>query len=116
MRAIKNICQEYDVTTVTSSLKAVEIMKYEKFDIFIVDYQMPGMNGIELLKKIRELYEVDSYIPIFCTAYGTMDLFRKEQYDMLFHYFIEKPIELDLVKKVLRKAILSARIRQYTKK
>ena len=43
LRAIKNICQEYDVTTVTSSLKAVEIMKYEKFDIFIVDYQMPQL-------------------------------------------------------------------------
>lgn len=113
LNSIRNICQEYDVTVETSSQKAAEIIKYEKFDIFIIDYQMSGMNGIELLQKIRELYEEDSYIPVFCTASGTLDLFRQEQYEMLFHYFIEKPIDLGLAKGVLRKAVLSARIRRY---
>ena len=36
---------------------ALEILKKEKFDIIFMDHQMPGMDGVETLAKIREMEE-----------------------------------------------------------
>jgi DNA-binding response OmpR family regulator len=44
---------EFRVATVTSAPVAISIIQSEKYDAIISDYQMPDMNGIDLLKKIR---------------------------------------------------------------
>ncbi len=44
---------EFSVTTVASAGKALETLKNTSFDAIISDYQMPEMNGIDLLKKVR---------------------------------------------------------------
>ena len=48
------LSEEYLVTTTISPLKALEYLKQNHFDLIISDYMMPEMNGIELLKKIKE--------------------------------------------------------------
>jgi PAS domain S-box-containing protein len=47
------------IVTVSSALGALAELKASKFEAVVADYQMPGMNGIELLKQIR----VHSQIP-----------------------------------------------------
>ncbi|MFA6364602.1 PAS domain S-box protein [Methanoregula sp.] len=42
------------ITTLDSAKKALEELKVHSFDAIVSDYQMPEMNGIEFLKKIRE--------------------------------------------------------------
>lgn len=44
---------EFRVETVTSAPIALEIIQTEKYDVIISDYQMPDMNGIDLLVQIR---------------------------------------------------------------
>ncbi len=46
--------ERLDVETTTSPKKALEKMEEEDYDAIIADYQMPEMDGIELLKIIRE--------------------------------------------------------------
>ena len=105
LNSIKQFCLDYDVTTETLSLKAIERIGREKFDIIIVDYQMPKLNGIELLEEIKEVFTDRKYVSIFCTAYGTIHLFEEEQNKGLFDFFIEKPFVMDKFKKTLQKAI-----------
>jgi CheY-like chemotaxis protein len=45
---------EFSVTTAASGPDALELLKTKTFDAIISDYQMPGMDGIALLKKVRE--------------------------------------------------------------
>ena len=47
---------EFRVGTVTSAERALEILAKEHYDAVISDYQMPGMNGIELLKAVRRQF------------------------------------------------------------
>jgi len=59
----------YAVVTVTDSQKALEMIRQEKPDLISLDIRMPGMDGLEVLSKIRE---IDMQIPIVVlTAYSS---------------------------------------------
>jgi DNA-binding response OmpR family regulator len=59
----------YEVVTVTDSQKALEMIRQEKPDLISLDIRMPGMDGLEVLSKIRE---IDMQIPIVVlTAYSS---------------------------------------------
>lgn len=44
---------DFKITAVLSAKQALEKLKTEKFDVVVSDYQMPEMNGIELLENLR---------------------------------------------------------------
>ena len=48
--------REYDIVTCSSAPGALEALRSQPFDAIVSDYQMPGMDGIELLKRIREQF------------------------------------------------------------
>jgi DNA-binding NtrC family response regulator len=106
LNVIKKLLRNYNVTYLRSSFEAAQLIEREKFDIYIIDYQMPTINGIELLEQIQEKSPDKKYICIFCTAYGTIHLFKEEMIRGLFDFFIEKPFEVENFKKIFDKAII----------
>lgn len=42
-----------DLTTITAPGEALELLDEREFDIVISDFQMPGMNGLELMESVR---------------------------------------------------------------
>ncbi len=45
----------YDITTCQDSIESLNIIKANEFDLFIFDYEMPGMDGKELTEKVRKI-------------------------------------------------------------
>lgn len=45
------------VQSANSGDKALELLQNEQFDLMITDYDMPKMNGLELIKKVHSIYE-----------------------------------------------------------
>jgi two-component system, chemotaxis family, chemotaxis protein CheY len=43
----------HEVHSAESGLAALKITDKERFDLFITDLNMPGMNGLELIKELR---------------------------------------------------------------
>ena len=70
--------KDYQVTGVASGEEGLVIIERERPSIVYLDMKMPGMNGIETLRKIREK---DKTLPvIMITAYGTSkDMKEAEQ-------------------------------------
>ena len=61
----------YEVTLVRDGQKAREVMKKQHFDTAILDINMPGGNGLELLKIWSQEGEPTKVILI--TAFGTIE-------------------------------------------
>jgi len=61
----------YNVTTIPDGIMALYTFQEEKFDLLILDVMMPGMNGIEVCRQIRQ---TNKEIPILMlTALGSID-------------------------------------------
>ena len=107
LMVIKGLIQGHDLTMEMSPNEAAKLIQREKFDIFIIDYQLGnGMTGIDLLELIHEEYRENAYVSIFLTAVGTMYLFKEEKAQKLFDFHVEKPFETDDFLKIFNKAVI----------
>ena len=52
----------YSVECALSGKDAIDLMAAKKYDAIVADYQIPGMDGITLLKKVRETNKTLPYI------------------------------------------------------
>lgn len=64
--------KEYQVTTFTNGPDAIDYLEDASVNLVITDYKMPKMNGVELLRKVKEQYGDDIDV-IIMTAYGTIE-------------------------------------------
>ncbi len=64
--------EELEVITANSGSMALDILANQKVDIVISDYQMPKMNGLELLQKLREKDKTKPFILL--TGRGREDI------------------------------------------
>lgn len=59
LEMLKNffLINDYECKTATNGLEALDVLKKDQIDIVITDMKMPKMDGMELLKTIRQKYE-----------------------------------------------------------
>jgi DNA-binding NtrC family response regulator len=60
----------YKVETALSGVEALALLQNKTFDIFLVDIKMPGMDGLELLSRIKEIQPEAAVIMM--TAHGSI--------------------------------------------
>ncbi len=96
--SLKNLLKQYecDAVCVTNVEEALEALQREHFDVVITDLKMPKINGIEVLKKIRELREKMNQPPLpemMLTAYDEAWAVEEAK-KMGIKSFMHKPFDL----------------------
>ncbi|MEC0093375.1 response regulator [Paenibacillus macquariensis] len=100
----------YDTFQAANGKLALELVVNESPDLVLLDMKIPGMDGLEILKRIKEL-NTDIKV-IMMTAYGELDMI-KEATDLgaLMHF--TKPFDIDemrvAVNTQLKKNVLEKR-------
>ncbi len=115
----KNICKmieaslrkerKYDINTALSGEACLKIIKEELPDLCLVDIQMPGIDGIETLKRIKE---EDPRVPvIMMTAHGTIERavnsMKLGAYDLL-----TKPFARDRLLVTVQNALINSSLQR----
>lgn len=78
----------YEVTTVESGEGALELARECSFDLVLLDIHLPGMDGIEALRRLKQ--EVPQAVVIMLTAYSTVDSAVHAMRNGALHY-LQKP-------------------------
>jgi two-component system, cell cycle response regulator DivK len=71
----------------------LELAPKENPDLVLMDIQLPGMNGIQALKKLRES-EATRAVPVLAFTASVMPQDRREIMDAGFDGFVAKPVNL----------------------
>lgn len=104
----------YETFTAEGGLKGVEECKSKNPDLIICDINMPDINGLEVLKRVKEFDELIQVIII--TAYddmeSTISAMQLGAYD-----YIEKPVDIVKLSIILKRALenrkLSKKLESY---
>jgi CheY-like chemotaxis protein len=84
----------YDLKTATSGEQALEIAKDFRPDIILLDIMMPGMNGYEVCRRLREHY-TSEHTKIIMVSARAMISERLEGYEVGADDYITKPFDGD---------------------
>ena len=107
-KRIRDGCQKalslegFEVTSVESGNKALQMIEEQHYDIILLDLMMPGISGMEVLSHCKTLHP-DSVI-IVITGYATLEHAIEAMKNGAFD-FISKPFSPEELRNVVSKAI-----------
>jgi DNA-binding NtrC family response regulator len=94
--------QGYDITTVNSGLKALDLIREQDVHIIFTDYKMPEFNGLELLAAVKQYNAAIEVIIV--TGYGSMESAVQAMKFGCYDY-LQKPFKLDHLKLIIDRII-----------
>jgi DNA-binding NtrC family response regulator len=110
LRNLEHVMQKegYEVTATQSGPNALKLLEEHPFDVVLTDLRMEKVDGMQILKKSRELYPDTEVIMI--TGYATLDSAVESMKHGAF-YYIAKPFKLEEVRKVVKEAVHKVRLK-----
>ncbi|MDQ0418362.1 two-component system, response regulator, stage 0 sporulation protein F [Thermoactinomyces sp. DSM 45891] len=99
---VKEVFSKYplQVLQAANGMQALEIVQSERPDLILLDMKMPGMDGLEILRRLKKMDETLKVIMM--TAYGELDMVEKATHLGALAHFT-KPFDIqDLCNEVIR--------------
>jgi DNA-binding NtrC family response regulator len=103
----------YRITTTTNSLEVPKILEGAQYDLIITDLKMPGLDGIDLLRMIKENNRPEEVIII--TAFGSLETAIEALSRGVFDY-ITKPFKKEQILFTMERAMRWQRLRREVQK
>ncbi|MEH7172266.1 response regulator [Priestia megaterium] len=92
----------YTTFQAANGFQAIDITKEQAPDLVLLDMKIPGMDGIEILKRLKQHDETIKVI--IMTAYGELDMIQEaKDLGALTHF--AKSFDIDEIRKVVREYI-----------
>lgn len=92
----------YRIDVATNAEFGMQLAKAERPDVVISDIQMPGMDGFEFIRKLRELPALATIPAIALTGFG-MEKDIRQTLDRGFTAYLTKPVEPSELSQLIEK-------------
>ena len=102
----------YIIETAENGMSALEKFSPGAYDLALLDMKMPGMTGLELLKKIKQIDE--DCIVILITAFASVPTAIQALKDGAYDY-VTKPVDPDELNNIVRNALESVKLKKENK-
>ena len=99
----------YEPVKAESGVEVLEVLKTERFDLILMDVQMPEMDGLEATRSIRSNNETQPII-IAMTA-NAMQSDQEECLKAGMDDYLSKPVRVDTLKAMIQKWAIEARMK-----
>lgn len=99
----------YEVVGTQSGAHALKFLEEQPFDVVLTDLKMEKVDGLQVLKRCRDLYPDAEVIMI--TGYATLESAVQTMKHGAF-YYVAKPFKLDEVRKVVKEAVEKVRLKK----
>ena len=103
------LSENYDISITDNGSNALSILSDEHFDVVLTDLRMPGLDGLNFLKKV--MVGENQPACIMFTAYGSVEN-AVEAMRAGAHDYLTKPLNLDNLELVLKRALESRRLKK----
>jgi DNA-binding NtrC family response regulator len=100
---------EYKITTLGNSLEVPEILRDQTFDLIVTDLKMPGMDGLDILKHIKDNRRSEEVI--IMTAFGSLNTALDALNEGVFDY-ITKPFKKERIILTIDRAMKWQRLKR----
>jgi two-component system, response regulator, stage 0 sporulation protein F len=92
----------YETYQAANGIQALEIVKEQNPDLVLLDMKIPGMDGLEILKRMKTINK-DIRV-IIMTAYGELDMIQEaKELGAITHF--AKPFDIDEIRDVVKQYV-----------
>ena len=95
------VLKDFDVIVASNGREAIAVAEKDLFDVAVVDFKMPGMDGTQILKVLKERHKYLEIIML--TGYATIDSAVECMKLGAFKY-LEKPYDFEKLVEVIKEA------------
>ena len=100
---LKIWCREFDIAEASNAEEALSMLKKpNELDLIILDVNMPGMNGLAALEKIKDISPEKKVI--IMTGYSTKNVAIKALKNKADNY-LEKPFDIEVLREIIKKEL-----------
>lgn len=92
----------YKVYQASTAEECLDICSSEFFNIILMDYNLPGENGMDLIRKIRAFNKESQVIMI--TAYASLNAIMEAMQESVYDFLV-KPVDFDYLKRTINRAL-----------
>ena len=102
----------YTPATAADGAEALEILRDFPASAIITDLMMPGIDGAELLRRLRQ--QGGAPPAIVLTAFGNIETAIRMVHDLGAFWFLEKPLQTGALRLLLERAVAQRRLAEYS--
>ena len=95
----------YQVDVASSGFAALDAIKLQQYDVVFMDLQMPGMDGVETSRRIREWEYGGRHTYIVALTASYLPEKGQELFEAGIDNYVSKPFELEHIQRILKYSI-----------
>jgi len=96
------LCENYECNTASTAEQALQYLEIENYDAVLTDLAMPGLTGVEILKRIR-LKDLNT--PVIIISGKPQEEDPQSLLNLGAFAYLTKPFRLDEIESVVQRAV-----------